>query len=344
MQVIFRTEEEGHNCGRSYVSVFAVLCCVALCVCCVCCLTDFNEMRREQIFRSKKEDAEAWEEEVDEAVDSAKINFALQWLQEKYAHSTFELVRAHVRLAYERSAFQYLVAMLIVLGFVQDVLESCLQSEDEAVVSAFFWVEVCVTFFYTLELLCNMFVNSENCFRSFYSLPQNWVDFLVVIASLVSIILSLSESGHKVPIKMIRVVRVLNLAKFLKSFEVMHRMVSCLAYSAVPLINAFVLLIVVTIIWAVMGTDVLGERSPEFFGTFQSSLFSLFQVLSGDSWASQIAREMFVLDENGMRITDTALAFYFIRSAYTQRIVLSPPTDKRTRSRRTVQKSTSTHM
>jgi len=255
---------------------------------------------------------------VDEAVATAKSDFALQQVQKLYEGSTFELVRARVRLVYESSLFQYFVASLIVLGFIQDVVESCMKSDDEAVISVFFWVEVGVTFFYTLELLCNMFVNSENCFQAFYSLPQNWIDFLVVIASLVSIMLSLVQAGHNVPIKMVRVVRVLNLAKFLTSFETMNRMVSCLAYSALPLMNAFVLLLVLTIIWAVMGTGVLGERSPEFFGSFQSSLFSLFQVLSGDSWASQIAREMFFLDEEGMRVTDTALAFYFIRSTYTQ--------------------------
>ena len=41
------------------------------------------------------------------------------------------------------------------------------------------------------------------------------------------------------------------------------------------------------------GTNFFQERSPQYFGDFMTALFTMFQVLTGDSWASDVAREVF---------------------------------------------------
>lgn len=192
---------------------------------------------------------------------------------------------------------------------------------------------------------------------------------------------------------MIRVIRVLNLAKFVPLFKAMHRMVTSLSFCITPMLNAFFMLMVLTTIYAVLGTHVLGARNAEFFGDFQvksrlwwhmcgwkkrarerevegerpaareeratveaadawsppeqislsslfqvvkvpnskpqtlnlwqTSLFTLFQVLSGDSWASSIARSMFVENERtGVKQTDSALAFFFVSYFILANIIL----------------------
>jgi hypothetical protein len=294
LQLIFRTEEHGYNCGRSY------------------------------IFRSKREDVIEWDEIVDEAVRVAKEVHAAKCLLEEFGQSKFDLARARTKLVYESPKFQYMVAFVIAMGFIQDVLESLLYDGQSGAFSVFWYLEACVTLFYFGELLINVFVHSDNCFRPFYMLPQNWIDLSVVIASVISLILtSLSTTPAQFGlIKMVRVVRVLNLAKYLKEFVPMYRMVKCLMRSVVPLLNAFVLLMMLTIMYAVMGTAVLGERSPQYFGNFQSSIFSLFQVLSGDSWASQISREIFHVNEEGIRETEPSIGFFFISYYILGNIVL----------------------
>ena len=42
------------------------------------------------------------------------------------------------------------------------------------------------------------------------------------------------------------------------------------------------------------GTSFFRERAPDFFRDFLTSLFTMFQVLSGDSWASGVSRTMFL--------------------------------------------------
>ena len=60
-----------------------------------------------------------------------------------------------------------------------------------------------------------------------------------------------------------------------------------------PMINALLILFIVTAGWAVVGVHLFGQVSHEYFGNFEAALFSMFQVVSGDSWASAITRSIF---------------------------------------------------
>jgi len=46
-------------------------------------------------------------------------------------------------------------------------------------------------------------------------------------------------------------------------------------------------------IYAVIGTKLFSDRKPEYFADFATSLFTMFQVLAGDSWSSAITRSFF---------------------------------------------------
>jgi hypothetical protein len=260
LQVIFRTEESGNSCGRSY------------------------------IFRSRTQDAIAWDKDVDEAVSRAKSLYAHKHILSEFGHSPFALARARMRLVYESSRSQLLIAVIIVLGFIQDVIESSLQAAGGHTAAAgsppstqsrvFLYLECCFTLFYTCDLALNIFVHSDKglyFWTSFY----NWIDAGVVVVSFVALALTLAATSKTQIglVKMVRIVRVLKLAKHIKEIERMHRMLACLASSVVPLCNAFLLLMTLTVLYAVVGTAVLGERSAQYFGSFRASLFSLFQVL-----------------------------------------------------------------
>ena len=59
-------------------------------------------------------------------------------------------------------------------------------------------------------------------------------------------------------------------------------------------------------------------RSPEFFSDLATSLFTMFQVMTGDSWASSVSRSMF--DDEGK--TDHAVALFFVTYLFLASIVL----------------------
>ena len=45
----------------------------------------------------------------------------------------------------------------------------------------------------------------------------------------------------------------------------------------------------VTAIYAIFGTHYFRDESPKYFLNFKTSMFSMFQVVTGDSWASGVS-------------------------------------------------------
>ena len=260
---------------------------------------------------------------MDLAVARAKVKHRSDEMRWEHGHSCISMLRARTALVYNSRATQVSVAVLIILGFVLDIVESqLLPKKGSDLQTYFFWGEFGVSVFYTLELSCNVFVHSTDGFRPFYTNMQNWIDSLVVLSSWVVFVLDFYSLETSVPIKMIRVARVVNVAKFFTEFQTMHRIVHSLGYCVYPMANAFFLLLLLTTIYAVLGVHLIGPRNQEFFGDFQHALFSLFQVVSGDSWASSIARGMFVEDMNGVKQTDPMLALYFVSYFVIANIIL----------------------
>ena len=55
-----------------------------------------------------------------------------------------------------------------------------------------------------------------------------------------------------------------------------------------------------------------GSKSPEYFKDLKTALFSMHQVVTGDSWASGIVRSLFDANEEGVVMTDANIALFFV--------------------------------
>ena len=76
--------------------------------------------------------------------------------------------------------------------------------------------------------------------------------------------------------KQVRVMRIVRLFRG-RYFYQMHKIVSAIGFSVLPLLNAFFILFLVTIVFAMLATHLFRSRSP-FFASLESSLFTMFQV------------------------------------------------------------------
>ena len=88
----------------------------------------------------------------------------------------------------------------------------------------------------------------------------------------------------------LRALRVLRAFRLVSAVPRMRRVVEALL-RAVPGIGAVgALLILVFYVFAVIATKLYGEDFPEWFGTIGSSMFSLFQIMTLESWSMGIVR------------------------------------------------------
>ena len=117
--------------------------------------------------------------------------------------------------------------------------------------------------------------------RRFFSSGWNVFDFLVVAVALVP------GAG---PLSVLRTLRILRLLRVIKFMPSLRRVVEALIRS-LPGISAIALLmLMIFYVAAIMSTAMFGQAFPDWFGSLGRSLYTLFQVMTLESWSMGIVR------------------------------------------------------
>jgi len=116
---------------------------------------------------------------------------------------------------------------------------------------------------------------------AFFNDGWNVFDFIVVGIALVP------ASGPFAVLRALRVLRVLRVLTFVPS---MRKIVGALIKSLNGMLSIAMVLGLVYYVAAVMVTKLFGEAFPDWFGSLGVSLYTLFQVMTLESWSMGIAR------------------------------------------------------
>jgi len=115
----------------------------------------------------------------------------------------------------------------------------------------------------------------------FFRDPWSVFDFLVVAIALVP------ASGQLAVLRALRVLRVLRILTIVPS---MRRVVGGLLAAIPGLASIGMVLALVFYVFAVITTNLFGGAFPDWFGTLGRSLYTLFQVMTLESWSMGISR------------------------------------------------------
>jgi voltage-gated sodium channel len=130
--------------------------------------------------------------------------------------------------------------------------------------------------FFVLELLLRIVAHGRRFFRD----PWNLFDLAVVGVAMVP------DGGSLSALRALRVLRVLRVITVVPS---LRRVVDGLL-RAVPGMGAVgALLVLVMYVSAVIATGLFDHAAPEYFGSLWTSLFTLFQAMTGEAWP-EVAR------------------------------------------------------
>ncbi len=184
--------------------------------------------------------------------------------------------RAAVRRLVDNATFQKAVMTLIVVNAVTLGLETSatvmaaigpqLHLFDQVVIAVF-----CV------EILLRIYAHGLRFFRDAWSV----FDFIVVAITLAPASESLS---------VLRALRVLRVLRLVSAVPRLRRIVAALLH-AVPGVGAIgSLLMLVFYVFAVITTKLFGASFPAWFGTIGGSMYTLFQVMTLESWSMGIVR------------------------------------------------------
>jgi voltage-gated sodium channel len=115
----------------------------------------------------------------------------------------------------------------------------------------------------------------------FFKDPWSLFDLIVVGIALVP------ASG---PLSILRALRVLRVLRLVSAVPAMRRVVTTLLGALPGLGSIAILLSLFYYVFAVIATKIFGDTFPDWFGTLGLSLYTLFQVMTLESWSMGIAR------------------------------------------------------
>lgn len=176
----------------------------------------------------------------------------------------------------ESSRFQNFITFVIalnavILGFetsqtIMDVAGPVLHALDQIAVAIF-----------VVELAMKLVVYR----LSFFKKSWNIFDFTIVA-------ITLMPAGQGLSV--LRALRILRAFRLISTVPSMRKVVEALMRAIPGMMSVLTLLSLVFYVSAVMATKLFGAGFPEWFGTIGASLYSLFQIMTLESWSMGIVR------------------------------------------------------
>ena len=185
-------------------------------------------------------------------------------------------LRQHVQAWLNTPLFQRTILTLIVINAIILGLETS-PTVMQAAGPGILLIDKGILAVFVVEIALRMYVHR----LAFWRDPWSLFDFAVVAIALVP------ASG---PFAVLRALRVLRVLRMLTIVPSMRRVVGALL-SAIPGLSSIaVVLLLVFYVFGVIATHLFGALFPEWFGHLGRSLYTLFQVMTLESWSMGIAR------------------------------------------------------
>ena len=185
-------------------------------------------------------------------------------------------LRSRVLELVENRIFQNSIMVLIVVNAVALGLETS--------ATAVAWAGSFLTIFdqiviavFCVEILLRLYAHRLAFFRD----PWSVFDFVVVAITL----MPASES-----LSVLRALRILRVLRLVSAVPRLRRVVTALLRAVPGVASISALLLLVFYVFAVIATKLFGRAFPDWFGTIGESMYSLFQIMTLESWSMGIVR------------------------------------------------------
>ncbi|CAE8731711.1 unnamed protein product [Polarella glacialis] len=231
---------------------------------------------------------------------------------------------------------QVAVAGLIAGNFMCNVVEKWIDPRGLKYPEVFAIFETFFNVMFTAELGVNMYAF---WLCAFWRSAWNVFDFFVVSIGL----LTMFNVPLPGPFSMLRMMRAFRVFRLFKRVKSLNKIMVSLAKAVPGVMNAFFILLLVMSIYAILAVDFFmdygkggtftnerGEIIPlmtprnqefgyEYFGNFGKSLYTMFQVLTGESWSEAVARPLL---HTNQPIDAIGVCFFFVSFVLVNGVVL----------------------
>ncbi|MDQ7061074.1 MAG: ion transporter [Sulfurimonas sp.] len=179
------------------------------------------------------------------------------------------------RLVQSKIFGNFIIALIILNGISMGFETS---KDIAATYHTFFSIfDTLVITIFTIEIILRIFIHRISFFKDGWSI----FDFFIVSISL------LPTSGG---LEILRILRVLRLLRLITVIPQMRKVIMALVSVIPGMISIAGILTLLFYISAIMATQLYGETFPQWFGTLGESFYTLFQIMTLESWSMGIVR------------------------------------------------------
>mgnify|MGYP001801138786 CR=1 FL=1 len=187
-----------------------------------------------------------------------------------------EALRAKLRAFLKSRPFEIFITSVIAINAITLGMET--SPTIMGAIGGFLTVfDKIVLAIFVIELLAKFFAFG----RRFFLDGWNWFDTAIVGIAL------MPASGAFSVMRALRILRVLRLISVVPA---LRRVVGALVTALPGMGSIIVLMTLVFYVFAVMSTKLFGGQFPEWFGSIGASAYSLFQIMTLESWSMGIVR------------------------------------------------------
>lgn len=176
----------------------------------------------------------------------------------------------------DNSIIQHAIFVLIIVNAALLGLETS-QEVMQAYGSELVWLDHFILGVFIIELVLLIIARGTDFFKD----PWSVFDFVVIAIALIPVTESLS---------VLRALRVLRVLRLINKVESMRKVVGGLLSCMPSLASVVSLILIIFYVSAVIATNLFGQEFPELFGGMGNTAFTLFQVMTLESWSDGIAR------------------------------------------------------
>ena len=176
----------------------------------------------------------------------------------------------------QSSKFQNFIMMLIIINGITMGLETSKSVMQDYGTFLHLFDSLVITIF-TIEIILRIYAHRLSFFKDSWSL----FDFTIVAISLVP-----ASAGFEI----LRILRVFRLLRLITVVPQMRKVVLALISVIPGMASIAALLTLFFYIFAIMATELYSETFPHWFGTLGESFYTLFQIMTLESWSMGIVR------------------------------------------------------
>lgn len=185
----------------------------------------------------------------------------------------------------DSSVFQGIILFVIIFNAIIMGIET-IKGLSQGTIGTLALINAICLWIFVLEIIIKFLAYGLDYFKD----PWNWFDMLIVGISFVSGLSFMAAFRAVRVLRVFKSLKALRGTRLISSVKHLQIIIGAIVKSVPSIMWTGLLLLLIYYIFALIGVNFFGEEFPDWFGTIGKAMYTLFQVMTLESWSMGISR------------------------------------------------------